>query len=326
MQKSILVLLLIASLVVAGCSGPAMMPARSADTATGESFMLALPRIVLTTDETGAVGVEGLPLAALGLQSVLGNLNPEFVNRMQEANIQHLEMRHTGDGLAIMVNGMPMPRLAWGDDSIQTMGDLMYLLGPQMGVQGEAIQQLLTKLAPIIQRLGLSVAIKFPTAAGVEQLPFASDEVALAPPRAVEADPSMLAKFEVKYDDQGVPSIMGISARDIAQLTGNPSLPLALSPDVIRRAQEMNVQNMQVTTGPTGLAFYINGNPVPKLIWDQDMVGNAIDVVTQLDPNLSMYSSILKQLAPVLTNTSVSILMHFPVAEGVEALPVEMQQ
>lgn len=324
MRKSMFVLLLVALLITAACSGPAMVPSRSAQTEAGETFLIALPRIVLTADENGRLGLDGLPPALLGmfgLDSLLGQVNPALVAQMQQANIQHLELRDTGDGLAIMVNGMPLPRLEWGEEGIQQLGDVLYLLGGQ----SEGLQQLLTRLAPVIQRLGLSVAIKFPVAAGAAELPFATDEVALAAPRSLDVDPSMVAKFEVKYDDQGVPSIMGVSARDIAALTGNSALPLALSPDVIARAQAANIQNMQVTTGPTGVSLYLNGVPVPKLVWDQDMVGNVIDVASQMNPDLAGYNGTLKQLAPLLTNTSVSILLHFPLAEGVEALPVKMQ-
>jgi hypothetical protein len=319
------VFLMVALLIVSACGSPAMMPATRAETESGETFLIALPRVVLTADEGGAIGVEGLPLAALGLNTALGQLDPALVKQMQAAGIQHLELRDSGDGLAIMVNGKRLPGVQWGPEGIQKLGDVLYLLGPQLGLQGEALQQILTKLAPIIQRLGLSVAIKFPAAAGAAEMPFATDEVALAAPKPIEVDPSTVAKFEVKYDDQGVPSIMGVSARDIAALTGNSSLPLALSPDVIARAQAANIQNMQVTTGPTGITLYLNGNPVPKLVWDEGMVGNIIDVVSQANPNLAVYNGTLKQLAPVLTNTAVSVLLHFPLAEGAEALPVKMQ-
>jgi hypothetical protein len=325
MRKSVFVFLMVVLLVVSACGSPAMMPATPAQTESGETFVVALPRVVLTADQNGAIGVEGLPLAALGLNTALGQLDPALVTQMQQANIQHLELRDSGNGLVIMINGKRLPGVEWGPEGIQKLGDVLYLLGPQLGVQGEALQQILTKLAPIIQRLGLSVAIKFPAAAGAAEVPFATDEVALAAPESVDVAPSTVAKFEVKYDEQGVPSIMGVSARDIATLTGNSALPLALSPDVIARAQAANIQNMQVTTGPTGITLYLNGNPVPKLVWDEGMVGNVIDVASQMNPALAAYNGTLKQLAPVLTNTAVSVLLHFPLAEGAEALPVKMQ-
>lgn len=326
MRKSVFLLMLVASLVVAACASPAMVPSRSAETETGEVFMVALPRIVLTANEAGQLGVEGIPLDILGMTGMLPQINGDFVTAMQQANIQHLELRHTGDGLAVIVNGMPMPHLAWGDESFKAIGDLMYVLGPMLNVDGEALQQLLTRLAPIVERLGLSIALKFPAAADVAEIPFATDEVALAEPRVVEAPPSAVAKFEVKYDEQGVPSVMGISARDIAALTGNSQLPLAMSPDVIQRAKESNIQHLQLTTSPTGLEVFINGVAAPKIIWDQDMLGNVVDVWAQMNPSAAGYAPIIKQLAPFLTNTSFSILLHFPMEEGVAVIPARMHQ
>ena len=326
MRKSVFLLMLVASLVIAACASPAMMPSQTEPTETGEVFTVALPRIVLTANESGQLGVEGVPLDLLGLSGALPAVDGNFVAAMQQANIQHLELRHTGDGLAVIVNGMPLPHVAWGDESFKAIGDLLYVLGPQIGVDGEAMQKLLTQLAPIVERLGLSIAVKFPSAAGAPEVPFATDEVALAAPEVVEAPPSAVAKFEVKYDDQGVPSIMGISARDIAALTGNNQLALAMSPEVIQRAQDSNIQSLQVSTTPAGLEVYINGVATPKIVWDQGMLGNAIDLWAQLNPAAAGYAPMIKQLAPFLTNTSLSILLHFPTAEGVAVIPVHMRQ
>jgi hypothetical protein len=326
MRKSAFLLMLIVSLVVTACASPAMMPARSAETAEGEVFMIALPRIVLEADESGQLGLEGLPMDLFGLTGMFPEINSDFVAAMQKANIQHLELRHTGDGLAVLVNGMPMPRLAWGDESFAAVGALMNVLGPAIGVDGAAVSQLLTRLAPIVERLGLSIALKFPTAEGMEAVPFASDDIVMAPPRVVDTPPSAVAKFEIKYDDDGVPSIMGISARDIAALTGNSQLPLAMSKDVIQRAKDGNIQHMQLTTGPNGLEIFINGEAAPKIVWDQDMVNNMIDVWAQLNPAAAGYVPVVKQIAPFLANTSFSILMHFPMVDGVAVIPARMHQ
>lgn len=326
MRKSVFLLMLIVSLVVTACASPAMMPARSAETADGEVFMIALPRIVLEADQSGQLGLEGLPMDLFGLTGMFPEINSDFVAAMQKANIQHLELRHTGDGLAVLVNGMPMPRLAWGDESFAAVGALMNVLGPAIGVDGAAVSQVLTRLAPIVERLGLSIALKFPAAEGMAVVPFASDDVVMAPPRVIDAPPSAVAKFEIKYDDDGVPSIMGISARDIAALTGNNQLALAMSPDVIQRAKDGNIQHMQLTTGPNGLEIFINGEAAPKIVWDQDMVNNMIDVWAQLNPDAAGYVPMVKQIAPFLTNTSFSILMHFPMVDGVAVIPARMHQ
>jgi sulfur carrier protein ThiS len=244
---------------------------------------------------------------------------------MKAANVQHVELRHTGDGLVLLVNGMPMPSISWDDESLKATGDLLAVFGPGLGLQGEAMQQLLTQLAPIVQRMGISVAIKFPAAADAPVVEFAGDDVALAPVAAAAASPSAIAKFEVKYDDQGVPSIMGVSARDIARLTGQSNLALALDPNIVANAKANNLQTLQLTTAADGLSVSLNGQTLPKIAWDEGRIGNVIDLLTQLNPALAPSAPIIKQLAPMLTNTNVGIMLHFPLAEGAEPIQVKMQ-
>jgi sulfur carrier protein ThiS len=325
MRFSVLVLLLIAAITVSACGGPAMMPAKSAETDGGETFLVALPRIVMAADENGNLNPEGLPLSTLVPGVQLPSVGAPLVQQMQAANVQHIELRHTGDGLVLLVNGMPMPSISWDDDSLKATGDLLAVFGPGLGLQGEALQQLVTQLAPIVQRMGISVAVKFPAVEGAPVVEFAPDDVALAPVAAAEAAPSAIAKFEVKYDEQGVPSIMGVSARDIARLTGQSNLALALDPGVIASAQANNLQTLQLTTAADGLTVSLNGQTLPKIAWDEGRVGNVIDLLTQLNPALAPSAPIIKRLAPMLTNTNVGIMLHFPLAAGAEPIQVKMQ-
>ena len=64
MRKTVLVLLTIAGLVLAGC-GPAVMPDNT-ETETGEKFVVALPQIVIDFDADGDPSVMGMGLAAAG--------------------------------------------------------------------------------------------------------------------------------------------------------------------------------------------------------------------------------------------------------------------
>ena len=61
MRRFVLVLLVLTGMVLASC-GPAIMPAAAPQTADGETFVVALPRIVITFDDQGNPGVEGVPL------------------------------------------------------------------------------------------------------------------------------------------------------------------------------------------------------------------------------------------------------------------------
>jgi len=325
MSRVVLVLFLIVAVLLSSCS-PAMMPATPPETPSGEVFVVALPRVVVTTDAAGQLDIEGLPLrgilTAMNVSpDMLALPDPAMVQSMTAANIQHIELRQTGNGIAILVNGLLLPHLYWQEENVRALGDLAYMLGPG----GEQVQALIEKVGPILARVGLSVAVKFPLKDGEAAIPFASDEVALAAPAAPTGTPSAVVAFEVKYDEQGVPSIMGISAAELAQLTGNYSMPLALGQDTILRAQAVNIQTLQITSQADGLHLYVNGTPLPSLAWDQTMLDNTISLAVQVNPQLAPFEEIIKSFTPILTQTYISVLVHFPLAPGVEPLPIKMQ-
>jgi hypothetical protein len=291
---------------------------------SGETFVVGLPPLVVTFDDAGKAGVEGVPIEAIassvGMPIQLPALDPYYVNWMKQANIQHVELRQTGDGLALLVNGKLMPHLVWKDGELQAAGEMARLLG---GPQGAAVAGMLQKLAPILQRLGLSVVVKFPTAEGAEAIPLASDEVAMAEPATPEGPASAVMQFEVKYDDQGVPSIMGISAHDLAALGINA--PLALAPYAIQQAQANNIQNLEVRSKGDGLYAYVNGVQLPALAWDAEMLSNAVDVYGKMNNISPTYLNLIKQFLPMLSKTDVAVMVHLPVAEGQTPIPAKMQ-
>ena len=323
-MRRVIVALTIVGLLMAGC-GPAIMPAAAPETADGEQFVIALPRIVVAYGEDGTPSLEGLDVQTLA-KSVGMNLDlsayrmdPTYINWMKVANVQHVEMRQTGTGLAIMVNGKLMPHVAWQDGSLESAGGFVKMLGPQYEQMGGLVE----KLAPIVKRLGLSMVVKFPMVEGTEAVALASDDVVMATPVPADGPASAVMQFEIKYDDQGVPSIMGISARDLANAGINA--PLALAPYYIQTAQANNVQYLQLRSKGDGLYLYLNGMPLPGISWDQVMLQNTLEAAQRMYAHMPIDWNIVNQLVPLLSNTDVSILIHLPRAASVEAIPVKMQ-
>lgn len=324
MRKVVVVLLVIAGLVLAGC-GPAVMPAAAPATQSGENFVVALPRLVLSFDANGKPGIEGLPVEqiarSMGYALDFGayRIDPAYVNWMTQSNIQHIEVRQTGGGLALLANGKLMPSVKWAEGSLEATAGLVRMLGPQ----NEQLAGLLQKVAPIAQRLGLSILLKFPVPAGAEAIPMATDAVVMATPVPVSGPASAVVQFEIKYDDQGVPSIMGISARDLA--AAGLSAPLALHPYYVQQAQINNIQYMQLRSKGDGLYLYLNGMPLPAVAWDKTALDNTLDVVQKLYAVYPIDWELIKQFEPLLSNTDISILIHLPVAPGAQPIPIKRQ-
>jgi hypothetical protein len=298
-----------------------MVPAVDQKTASGEVFLVALPRLVITLDATGKPGIEGLPIEdiakAFGYELDLGlfRIDPFYPNWMTNTNIQHIELRQTGKGLALLVNGAPMPHVGWSDQSLNQTADL----APLVLLQKDIVK----KLVPVVTRLGLDIVLKFPLASGAKPIPYASDEVALAAAAAAEGPGSAVMHFEIKYDENGVPSILGISAQDLAALGINA--PLALHPYYVGVLQANNIQHMELRTKGDGVWIYINGTPLPNIVWDKKMVASALDVYAQMNPGISdVYMKLITMFVPVVTNADVAVLVHFPLAPGATPIPAKM--
>ena len=321
MRKTVLVLLTIAGLMLAGC-GPAVIP-QNAQTESGEQFVVALPQMVIDFDAAGNPSIMGMNLVDAGkmvgqdLSGLsLGNtyIAPgiKLVDSLMAANVQTIEMRQTGDGVAVMVNGKPLPHISWTDSSLQQATDVAAMFN----IQG---LDLLKKVLPIVRRLGVNVVLRLPAANGAEVIPVSDPNVPLPTPVADDGPDSFVAHMEVKYDGQGVPSILGISARDLQAMGLN--LPLALAPAVIQNLQASNIQYMELRSKPDGIFVYANGQPLPNLTWDNTMLLNAADLYGQMNPS-SPYVAAVKQFVPAINNLNIDLLLHFPVAEGVEQLKV----
>jgi len=317
MRKSVWVLLVITALLLAAC-GPAMQPATGPETETGEVFMIALPRIVIDFDEVGNPSVLGLKVADAGRllgQDLSGlRLNKYYVDWMSAANVQHIELRQTGNGIALLVNGKLMPHVAWDDASLQQATEFAALFN----VQGT---EMIKKFMPIVRRLGLDITLRFPKRADVEEIPLATDEVAMAAAVPEEAPASAIIRFEVMYDHSGIPSILGISAQDLLAMGIN--LPLALHPGSLRTIQSNNIQHLELRGKADGLFVYMNGNPLPNLVWDNDLLSGAADLYAQMNPS-SPYIELAKALLPNIDNVDIDILVHFPLAAGATPIPAQM--
>lgn len=321
-MRKVIVTLTVLGLLVAGC-GPAVLPAAAPETDTGEKFVVALPRIVLAFDENGNPGFEGLDVEQITrsfnmpLNLSAYRIDPQVVTWMTSTNVQHLEMRQTGNGLALLANGKLMPHLRWQDGSLEATGGFVRMLSPQ----NEQIATLVEKLAPLVKGLGLAIVVKFPMKPGAEAIPLAADDLVAAEPEAVTGPASAMVQFEIKYDEQGVPSIMGISARDLA--AAGISAPLALDSAMLSQAKTNNIQYLELRSKGDGLQIFVNGTPLPVLIWDSTMLDNTVNAAEQLyGPYTAIDWKVVRQLVPVLTKLDVSVLIHMPLAADAEPIPV----
>jgi len=320
MRKFLLLSLVVVMLTLSAC-GPAMTPKTGAKTESGDMFMLALPRLEISFDKDGNPVVLGMKLADVGLmlgQDLSGiKLDPFYVTWMTNANVQHVELRQTGEGVAMMLNAKPMPHLSWDDKSLSQAMDLAMAFSPENANLFTTIR----KLLPIVSRLGLAVVVRFPLQPGAKEIAFAEESVVMAKVNPSKDPASIILKFEVRYDVQGVPSILGVSGYDLADI-GLP-VPVAIEMGVLKNLQGKDIQALELRTKPEGLFVYVNNNPLPSFTWDKQLLKNAAEAYAQMNPQ-SPYVATINQMLPMLDTLDIGVMVHFPPAAGAKPIQAVM--
>ncbi len=306
-------------ILLTACVGEATLPSGAATTAAGEIFQIALPRLVVDIDRDGmpsVLGISPLVLKALNVDVSGFAFPPATVETMMRAGIQHIELASIGDRLVVLVNGKPMPQLGWSEESMQRALALARVFDVQN-------TETIAKLLPWVTRLGLNVVIRFPRD-GAAEIPISSPgTVRTLSIRPHTDPPSMIVKFEVTFDQRGVPGILGVTAEDLAKL-GLIDLG-RLAPETLLKLQGGNVQHLEIRNKPDGLHLYFNGEPLPKLIWDSQWLANVVEVYGQLEPQGAL-KPLVDALLPTLDRADIGILLHFPLAPGAQPIPSKMHE
>lgn len=315
-------LLLVASLLLLalGLSACGSMP--TAISAPSQDFLLSVPRVVIDIGDDGTPSLAGFTADQLYILS-LGQMDfrwlrmdPALIKWFEDKNLQHIEFVQKEDGLFVFANGGPLPHLAWSEDSLNT---LSYLVGdyyPQ-------VEELLTKILPFMQRVGLDVVVRFPVAEGVDEIPMRDIEVPIA--QAIEANtkPSSLQiRLTIHYDEQGMPSVPGAEAL-LKNYFGVQMDQLRLMPEAVQSLVAAGVQHITLRVHNNSLYIFVNGKALPNLAWDAEGLKNGVDLVSQLyglEPTSSL-NDLLDTLIPLLEATEGDVILQFPLQPGVEAIP-----
>ena len=319
MKRTLWLSLVLVVILITGCSGSPTEPSGAARTASGEIFQIALPRLIVDLDENGVpsvMGVNPLLLKALGVDVSSFAVSPDTVGMLTQAGIQHVELTAVGDRLVIQVNGKPMPQLGWTEDSMKGALNLASSLGVQ---STDAIR----KLLPWVTRLGLDVVIRVPRG-GAAEIPISPAGAAKALKLSPITDlPSLITKFEVKFDADGTPGILGLTTRDLADL-GVTNMG-GLAPETLAKLQAGNIQHLELRSKSDGLRLYANNELLPTLYWDSQLLTNLVEVYGQLQPQ-GAFKPLVDAFLPTLDRADIGILLHFPLASDAQPIPATMHE
>lgn len=321
-------LLVVVALVMTACGST---PTQVAQQEGG--FLLALPRITIDVDSEGNPSVAGLSPAQIkamtfGQLDLTGMKFPkEYVDWFTTTGLQNIELVHKDDGMYVFANGMAMPHIGWTGESLARVSEV----AGSLGLLNAQTARLLKILIPFAERLGIDVAIRFPVKEGGEALPLRDLNAPIAAAVNETKDPMAQIHAEVTYDDNGVPSILAVSTRDLEEAFGMNMRQVELAPSVLDTLKASNVQHLTISSQPDGLHIFVNGDQLPSLVWGDDYLKNAADLYGQLyDPSIygSQYQTMEQAMAvilPMLNNLDAQVVMKFPKAEGADDIPLPAQ-
>lgn len=290
---------------------------------TAASFIpeLNLPPLEISYDQDGVPGVFGIRTTDVyrftGIDLGFLQLPDAYVDWFTRSDLQHLEIQHTKNGLFLFANGQLLPSIGWNAESLENGAELASMLG----VKNASV---IRRLVPILERLGLDIVLRFPVAVG-------NDPIALHPqgaelPTLADVEqPSAVVHLAVEYREDGLPSIMGLTSRDIAALTGTDLRFAELRDFQVAYLKDINLQNVEIETHADGLRVFVNGMELPRLAYSPEQLDALVNLYGQMYPGYQPSPAFLYGVLMMVQQADVDLVVQFPLAAEATRLPLHDQ-
>jgi hypothetical protein len=316
-------LLMVVLVLLVGCA-PRATGGEIAAAADESDVVVDLPALVLDVQPDGAISVGGQALTELGggLGANLQTLTvpAETVDLLSAYNVQHIQIDNTPEGLLILVNGQPIPSLAWDGEKLVATVDVLEQFGP--GVP------FLAKVLPLLTNLGVGVIVRFPVAEGEDALPLeAPDSEAATAARAAQEE--FLAAVEtppvvhvtVAYNPDGTWTLADMGGADWSAIAPGMLDMLTMQPATIQAMSDAGINEIGLSTNADGIFISINGQTLPYITWADGRIYHLLELAEQSgmladmtggDPNVSAILDTVESLLPAVQATDVSLRVTFP--------------
>jgi hypothetical protein len=351
--------LVLGILVLTGCAPRPAVGSAAAQTTAAPALVIDLPPLAIEVDEEVAISIGDVPLAprlaalhalmgpsdemptlccrAFGSPAASGEMQamhdamtaqlaelavPDgWVDVLQNSNIQSLQVNTYPEGLLLLVNGEPLPSLAWDEQSLRAAAQVPPLFGVP-------VPAALEKVLPLVQNLGAGVIVRFPPRAGEAALPLyghgdthGEAEIPLAQAEFLQtAGAPPRIHLPVAYAPDGSFSLGKLSGEEWTTLTGLPWSNLALDPVFLNRLSQAGVEKVSLSSGTAGIQVTINDKALPTLTWADGEVAHLLGVSEQIAlgemwaPNLHWEDvyTLARHVLPVVQSAEFDLTVTLP--------------
>lgn len=291
------------------------------DTAASLLPQINLPRVVIEYDQDGVPSLFGIKAAALqpfvpfNLQVL--NMRSDYIAWFQRSNLQHIEIEYNREGMFLYANGKPLPHLAWDEESVKNLGEVATMLNLQNAA-------LIRRVLPILQRVGVDVVLQFPVPEGAQRIPYRAMEASSTQAVVEDVEPSAVIHLSIEYREDGLPTLLGLTSRDLSRLTGADLRFAELPEGTIAYLKAVNMQHVQLRMRPDGIRVFVNGMSLPYLAYNEEELNNAVDLYKQLFPAQAEFGEFLRQVLMMVQRADVDLAVQFPVRQGAQRIPLRM--
>lgn len=131
-----------------------------------------------------------------------------------------------------------------------------------------------------------------------------------------------LPALVIDIDAQGLPSVGNVPLSQLGAMLPPGTLDSLVVPaETVTFMTESNIQHIQIDNTPSGILVLVNGQPIPFLKWDGQILSDTGGLISQL----GVGAPILEKFLPVVTNIGIGAIVRFPVQSGIAAIPTYVE-
>lgn len=131
-----------------------------------------------------------------------------------------------------------------------------------------------------------------------------------------------LPALTIDFDADGNASLGGAPLSTFSAVLPAALTELKLDKATVDQLTAANIQHIQVTTVPSGLLILVNGEPIPSVRWDEAKLANLTSVIGLLGESVP---PAVAAVLPIISDVGVGAALRFPVQQGAEMLPMQVE-
>lgn len=138
-----------------------------------------------------------------------------------------------------------------------------------------------------------------------------------------KAGPVLLPSLTVKLSEQGAPTVLGMKPELLSKLIGQDVSQFSVPADTVKQLMDAGVQHLEFVVAGNGLYIFVNGQPMPYLVLDQQTrqsVGELLKLAGVDDKMATNVQNLLNN--KFISNLGVPLVVKLPVPAGQAEIPV----